>query len=50
MGGGGECRGGGVASAGGFQELVDGEGSVLYSYGVVLGVHHYAEGLTDGVV
>ena len=37
-----------MASAGGFQELVDGEGGVLYLYGVCAGVYHYVEGLADG--
>ena len=29
--------------------MVDGEGGVLYLYGVGVGVYHYAEGLADGV-
>ena len=28
--------------------MVDGEGGVLYLYGVGVGVYHYAEGLADG--
>jgi len=39
-----------VALAGGFQELVDGEGGVLCFYGVGVGVHHYVEGLAYGGV
>ena len=28
--------------------MVDGEGGVVYLYGVGVGVYHYAEGLADG--
>ena len=28
--------------------MVDGEGGVLYLYGVGVGVYHYVEGLADG--